>query len=641
MHHTVVTPPRLPRSVNALEKLGTSLIDFAGRQRRAVSSAVYSAVTAFSLALAFVVRFDFQLAVLSTATFALALALLVPIRLAVDYAFRLGFSRWRYVGIRDLLRLVAAMTTGSLIFLVLVWGIPGLPREPRSVILMEWVFTGYLTGGIWVLYRLAYEHLRSGHADGRTRVLVVGAGEAGQMLVQQMQRSAVGLLPVALVDDDPFKWGTLVHGVEVVGAVRDVGTIAEASGAEQVLIAIPSATPRQLRLVIQSCEGTELPLKILPGIVDVLTGRAELSQIRRVEVEDLLGRDPVKLDLPELAQELRGKTVLVTGAAGSIGSELARQIARHAPGVLILLDQAETPLYYLELEMRKAFPRLRLVVMVGSVDHADTVFDIFSNYHPHRVFHAAAYKHVPMMQESPRAAVRANVLGTYMVAKAAGEHGAESFLLISTDKAVRPYNVMGATKRLAEQVCLHLQGRYPLVGYRAVRFGNVLGSNGSVIPLFRKQLEAGEPLTVTHEAVTRYFMTIPEAVQLVLKASVLPESRGRVSMLDMGEPVRILDLARNLLRLSGHPYRPGQNVIINGLRSGEKLHEELSAPDERVSATSVDRVSIVETAPNFGELPVHALSALVAGGVADLLAFLFEECPVLEQRAEARSAIRA
>ncbi|MCG6987308.1 MAG: polysaccharide biosynthesis protein, partial [Gemmatimonadetes bacterium] len=303
--------------------------------------------------------------------------------------------------------------------------------------------------------------------------------------------------------------------------------------------------------------------------------------------------------------------------------------------------QAETPLYYLEIEIRRAFPKVHLVVVVGSVTVPATVSETFSTYHPHRVFHAAAYKHVPMMQNSPRAAVRTNVVGTYMIGKAAAEAGAEAFLLVSTDKAVRPFNIMGASKHLAERVCLHLQGRYPSVSYRAVRFGNVLGSNGSVIPLFRKQIAAGEPLTVTHEEVTRYFMTIPEAVQLILKASVLPESRGKVSMLDMGEPMRILDLARNLLRLMGHPYRLGQNVVITSLRPGEKLHEELSAPDEQVFATTADRVAVVETAPEFGDLPVNVVGALVSGEAADLLAYLLEAFPVLERRSRERSAILA
>jgi FlaA1/EpsC-like NDP-sugar epimerase len=606
-----------------------------------VATAVYSVVTGVSLVAAFVVRAEFHTAPLGTRMFAASLVLLVTIRLGVNYGFRLGESRWRYVGTRDLLRLLGAVTVGSLLFFLVDWTVPGIARAPRSVILLEWVFSGYMIGGIWVLYRLVYEYLRVREAPTRTRVLVVGAGEAGQQLVHQMLRSRSGLTPVGLVDDDPLRWGTMVHGVEVVGAIRDTPPIAASAEADQILIAIPSATPRQLRRVVEACEQTDLPLQILPGIEDVITGDAALTQVRNLELEDLLGREPIRFEVPELVHDLGGRSVLVTGAAGSIGSELVHQIAAYGPACLVLLDQAETPLYFLELELRRRFPKLRLIVVVGSITEEETVARVFEAYRPERVFHAAAYKHVPMMEMNAREAVRTNVRGTYLVARAVGEYGSGAFLLISSDKAVQPSSVMGATKRLAERVCMRMQALHPGVAFRAVRFGNVLGSSGSVIPVFRQQLERGEPLTVTHEEVTRYFMSIPEAVQLVLRTSTLDESRGRVSMLDMGEPVRILDLARRLLRLAGRPYRLGENVVITGLRPGEKLHEELVAPGEQACATSVERVSILELASDFSALPSFALQALEDGHIDALADFLFAEFPGVDRRARARKAASA
>jgi FlaA1/EpsC-like NDP-sugar epimerase len=627
--------------VTSLKAPGTSLLRIVERHRRAVAMSLYAGVATMALASAFLARFEFDPGTLVSDVFVVGLCLLIPIRLASNYWFRMGISRWRYVGVRDLPRLLLAVTTGSVLFLVAAWGIPGIPRVPRSVILLEWVFSGYLIGGMWVTYRLAFETLRAHLAPDRTRVVVVGAGEAGQQIVGQMLRSDTGLVPVALVDDNPFRWGTLVHGIEVVGAVKDLKAVVESTGAEQILIAIPSATPPQLRAIVEACELTEAPLKILPGVKAVLTGEAALTQVRSLEVEDLLGRDPVRLELPHLAQDLAGKSVLVTGAAGSIGSELVRQIAANHPGVLVLFDQAETPLYFLELELRKAFPLLRIEAVVGSVTSVESLGAALARFRPQRVFHAAAYKHVPMMEGNPWEAAHTNVLGTYRLARMAAEAGAEAVLLISTDKAVRPSSVMGASKRLAERALLSLQARYPEVAFRAVRFGNVLGSNGSVIPLFRKQLERSEALTVTHEEVTRYFMTIPEAVQLVLQASVLPESRGCIAMLDMGEPMRILDLARKLLRLSGQPYRPGQNVVITGLRPGEKLHEELAAPEEQSRPTTVDRVSVLETPAEFSALPFEVLRALEDANVPRLVEYLYSEFPGLEPRGEVPSSVEA
>jgi FlaA1/EpsC-like NDP-sugar epimerase len=353
------------------------------------------------------------------------------------------------------------------------------------------------------------------------------------------------------VDDDPGMWGSQVQRLEVIGSTRDLPRIAEECEAQEIVIAVPSAQPQRLRKIVERCEETGLPFKVLPGMAELLEGQATVTQLREVRIEDLLGRPPVTLELPELAEDLAGEPVLITGAAGSIGSELARQVALHHPGKLILLDQAETELYYLELELRERHPELELYPVIGDIVDAEAIESLFERFAPSRVYHAAAYKHVPMMEANAREAVRNNVVGTWRVADAAGRHGAARFVLVSTDKAVRPANVMGATKRVAEMIVTELQDEHDETTYSAVRFGNVLGSNGSVIPIFRRQLEAGKPLTVTHPDATRYFMTIPEAVQLILQASLLPAIRGQIAMLEMGEPVRIADLAKNLLKLSG------------------------------------------------------------------------------------------
>jgi FlaA1/EpsC-like NDP-sugar epimerase len=416
------------------------------------------------------------------------------------------------------------------------------------------------------------------------------------------------------------------------GSVEDLAEIAKRYDAEQIFIAIPSAEPAQIRRVIELCENVEIGFKLLPGIREVIEGDAHLYHLREVRLEDLLGRDPIELELPALSSDLEGETVLITGAAGSIGSELARQVALHAPRDLILVDQAETPLYFIDLELRKDYPDLAVETRLVDVTDSARLEQIFALHRPSRVFHAAAYKHVPMLEGHPRAAVHNNVLGTWIVAKTAGEHGTERFILVSTDKAVRPANVMGATKRIAELVTLYLQDSYPNTAFGVVRFGNVLGSNGSVIPLFKRQLEAGEPLTVTHEGVTRFFMTIPEAVQLILHASLLPKIRGGIAMLEMGEPVPILELAKNLLRVGGKSARVGRDIIITGLRPGEKLHEELAAPDEKTIHTDIEKVNLLDT--SVAQLPGPIVDAIEGERIQDILVYLRDDIMVVELETE-------
>jgi len=602
------------------------VISYAQRHRRIVAALVYTGITTGALGLAYLVHSDFNNESVFNRSFTRALLLLLLVRLAINYLFKLGLGRWRYVGIRDFGRLLSATTVGSVIFFILMnWGFGNLPSVPVSILILEWIFTGYMTGGVWVVYRVAYELTRVRQGAKQRRVLVVGAGEAAQMLIAQMLRSSAGYLPVGILDDDKTKKGTRIHGVKVLGPTRDVDAACSKLNAEEIIIGIPSATSDELRTIMKYSELVDLPLKILPGIDDVLDGDSSLSQVRGLELEDLLGRDPVQLGLPELAESIKDQSVIVTGAAGSIGSELSRQIAINGPRTLILYDQAETPLYYLELELRDLAPDLEIVPIVASVTDQDAVTQVFETHNPQKVYHAAAYKHVPLMEQNPRSAALTNILGTYLVGSAAACAGAQAFVLVSSDKAVRPTSVMGATKQAAERVVLHLQEQYSGTSFGAVRFGNVLGSSGSVIPLFKRQLERGEPLTLTDESVTRYFMTIPEAVQLVLKASLLDLFPGCVAMLDMGEPVRILDLARNMLRLSGRPFLLGENIIVTGLRPGEKMHEELSAPDETVHPTEESRVFLVETSQDFSEMPYPLRVSLDNGDGAGLLNFLATE----------------
>jgi FlaA1/EpsC-like NDP-sugar epimerase len=623
--------------MNAMNGRIASVWDLLHRQRRLVAMALYSLVTVAAYAGAYLLRFEFSVPDQYVLLFAWTVLPLVAIRMAAFRAFRLTRERWRYASTSDIVRLVSGCALGSIIFFVMFNVLlPAGMTVPLSIIGIEAILTCGMIAGIWLSYRLAFEHFRrNGRAARAQRALIIGAGEAGNLLAREMLRTPTAYVPVGFVDDNPSMWGSTVQGIEVVGASADLGTIAQHCRADVLIIAIPSAAPPELRRLVASCEASGLPFRVLPGIAEVIAGNVTVGQLREVRIEDLLGRDPVVLELPELASDLVGRTVLITGAAGSVGSELARQVALHRPARLIALDRAESDLYYLELELRERHPSLELIPVIGDIAEAAGVERVFRQYLPERVFHAAAYKHVPIMEANPREAIRNNVIGTWRVAAAAGRYGAEKFVLVSTDKAVRPSNVMGATKRLAELIILDLQGSFPETGFGAVRFGNVLGSNGSVVPIFERQMRAGKPLTVTHPDATRYFMTIPEAVQLILQASLLEEFRGHIAMLDMGEPVRIADLAVDLLRLSG-VADPRSRLAYTGLRPGEKLHEELAAPDEEALPTRVPKVLLLRTVqpPSFAvAAQVEAWDAALRDEEDDtLLEGFFDVFPALDRR---------
>jgi FlaA1/EpsC-like NDP-sugar epimerase len=422
--------------------------------------------------------------------------------------------------------------------------------------------------------------------------MVVGGGDAGTTIIREMNASnKIAYKPLCIIDDDPQKFNTRICNVPVVGNRNDIEEAVAKYGVEQIFIVIPSAQRQAIREICEICARTKCRVRILPGMHEMIDGTAMTHQMRDVSIDDLLGREPIRVNTREVFGYIEGKNILVTGGGGSIGSELCRQIAAHNPASLTIFDIYENNAYDIEMELRRNFPYLDLKVLIGSVREARRVNDVFAMVHPHIVFHAAAHKHVPLMETSPAEAVKNNVFGTYNVAKAANDFGAERFVMISTDKAVNPTNVMGATKRICEMIVQNFAQRSEKTDYVAVRFGNVLGSNGSVIPLFKRQIAQGGPVTVTHKDIIRYFMTIPEAVSLVLQAGAYATG-GEIFVLDMGEPVRIVSLAENLIRLSGYtPYEDIQ-ITFTGLRQGEKLFEELLLNEEGMRKTPNKKIYI-------------------------------------------------
>jgi len=591
------------------------------RRRRWVALGAYSALTAFAFVAAYLLRFAADVPDAYRTSMVWGLMILLPIRILAHLGFGVTTGRWRYASLPDLRRLVVSTTVGSAGFAVVALGVVGFdPRVPFGVIVIEWLLTTYLIAGLWAGYRAAFEWFKHAARTGRLRrVLIVGAGEAGDQLLRELLRAGRGTYEaVGFIDDDPLKLGSSLQGIPVVGNVNDLDEMATDVEADEILVALPSAGPRATRRVVLACQKTGLPYRVLPGVAAVLRGSVSLDQLRQVKIDDLLGREPVKLRLPSLAADIGGRVVLVTGAAGSIGQELCRQIAIHGPSRLVMLDHAESALYFAQRDFADDHPELDVAALVGDVRDVEDLERVFTRHRPHRVFHAAAYKHVPLMEENVRTAVENNVLGTHNVVEACARWEVEKFVLISTDKAVRPASVMGASKRAAEVLLLRAAEAHPGTGWYAVRFGNVLGSAGSVIPIFTKQLGRGRPITVTHEEVTRYFMTIPEAVQLVLQSTLLDEARGRIAMLDMGEPVRIMDLARDLIRLAGRIEGVDAEIEIVGLRPGEKMHEELAAPEEEVVATGVEKIRVLRSPGVVLPDPIARLLPETDGGQSGL-----------------------
>jgi FlaA1/EpsC-like NDP-sugar epimerase len=602
--------------------------------RRALSVAGHLALVSFAYFTAYALRFDFRVPPEQLRNYAETLPYLLALRLALFHRFGLFRGYWHLVGVKDLRQILAAVTLGSVGFVALLAFLGRVGTMPLVVPMLDWVVTLMLAGGIRFLARwikeepfrrpsrgqrgllrwIKEEPLRRRPRRGRPAI-IVGAGVAGERLLRQLQhdpRHPINI--VGMVDDDPAKHGRTLHGVSVLGGSDQLRRFVAMHHAQQIVIAIPSAAPEQIRLLVARAAETGVAVKILPPQVDLLAPETpQINQVRDVQVEDLLGRAPVQLELKDVPREVAGKVILVTGAGGSIGSELVRQIARFNPRRLLLLDRAESPLHFIHHEVSEAYPAIDVVPVLASVTNAARLDRMFETYRPDSVFHAAAYKHVPMLEWNMIEGVWNNVVGTLRLAQSAARVGTRRFVLISTDKAVNPMSILGATKRVAEHIVRELPSlRASDTDFRVVRFGNVLGSDGSVVPLFKRQIAVGGPVTVTHPEMKRFLMTIPEAAQLVLEAASLPEAAGRIAVLEMGTQVRILELAEQLIRLSGLvPYHDVQ-IVFTGLRPGEKLEEELVAANETLEQTSVDKIRVVAGNAAGGATLARQIRSLIA-----------------------------
>lgn len=514
---------------------------------------------------------------------------IILLRLGTFYAFGLYHRLWRYASISELLAIISAVTISSLFITVYMYATGA--NVPRSIPFLNWIIVILLIGGSRLCIRVLHFIRTNNKCQAATRTLIVGAGDAGAMIAREIgQRYYETKKLVGFIDDDAYKVKRSLFGATVLGNRQDIKCIVNKYQVNEIIIAIPSLKGAELREIVQVCKLTGCKVKTVPGIYELIDGKVTLQQLRDVDLEDLLRREPVKLDLDQIAGYIRGKRVLVTGAGGSIGSELCRQLTKLEPSQLVLLGKGENSIYEIDRELREKYGNLKLEPIIADVRDESRINQLFDRFRPQVVFHAAAHKHVPLMEAQPEEAVRNNVFGTKNVAEAACRTDTEMFIMISTDKAVNPTSVMGATKRVAELIVQSMNGKGK-TKFAAVRFGNVLGSRGSVIPLFRRQITKGGPITITHPEMKRYFMTIPEATQLVLQAGSMAQG-GEVFVLDMGEPVKIVDMARDLIELSG--LVPGKDVEIKytGLRPGEKLFEELLTAEEGTSSTRHEKIYV-------------------------------------------------
>lgn len=513
------------------------------------------------------------------------------IKIVVFYFFKLYKSIWKFASIDEMIEIILASIVANAIVIAYMTLVQA--KLPRSIYLMTPVLDMALIGGIRFSYR-ALGRVKNGmprEIENYKRILIVGAGSAGSMIIKELRNhQRLNSLPVVIVDDDLTKQGQSINGVPIVGTRKDIPKICKNENIDEIIIAIPSANKKEIREIVNETRKTRCKTKIVPGMYELIDGQVSIKEIRNVEIEDLLGREEIHLDMNKICGYIENKRVLVTGGGGSIGSELCRQIARFRPEELIILDIYENNAYDIQNELLRKYDDLNLKVLIASVRDKERVEEIIKREKPDVVFHAAAHKHVPLMEENPEEAIKNNVFGTLNVVQASDRYNVKKFVLISTDKAVNPTNVMGATKRICEMIIQSIN-KESSTEFVAVRFGNVLGSNGSVIPLFKKQIAEGGPLTVTHPEVIRYFMTIPEACQLVLQAGSMAKG-GEIFILDMGEPVKIMDLAKDLIRLSGFEPDVDIPIEITGLRPGEKLYEELLLDEEGISDTSHNKIFI-------------------------------------------------
>ena len=565
-----------------------------------------------SLALALIIRFDFSFSrTLPYWNIILGrLPVLIIIRLWIYYIFGFYNRLWQFASVREALIIALAGSLASSIdYLILHTLHPA--GFPRSIIFMAWSLNIFFAGGIRLFLRMRREWAHFAEAnkqivqadleqaaslDDVHRVLIVGAGEAGVIVARELRaHPEVGQTVVGFIDDDPSKQGYIVAGYRVLGTTLDLSELVRSNNVEEIIIAMPSAPGTVIRQIVRACDGLGVKVLTLPGVYELLDGKVDVSRIREIGIQDLLRREEIRVDLEEIGLYLSGKKVLVTGAGGSIGQELSRQIADFNPGKLILLGHGENDIYEININLQVAFPDLNIIPVIADIRNDERIDWIFSLYKPDVVFHAAAHKHVPLMELNPEEAICNNIFGTWNVACSAKQYGTERFVFISTDKAVNPMGVMGCSKRGAE-ILIQALAKNSRTKFMAVRFGNVLGSRGSVIPLFKQQIKKGGPVTVTHPDMVRYFMTIPEAVQLIIQAAAMGKG-GEIFILDMGKPVKIVDLAQDLIKLSG--FEPGIDIeiVFTGIRPGEKIFEELLTAEEGAAATMHERIYVAKGEP--------------------------------------------
>jgi FlaA1/EpsC-like NDP-sugar epimerase len=570
--------------------------------RRLLQAGLDACLLALAYLLAYLLRFDKGIPSRYDELLGESIAFVVLGKLVVFWGFGLYHKLWRFTDGKDFEAIVRAVVVASFALVVTFFLIPTSVAldPPRGVIALDFLLTLTLIAGVRFLVRTLMERSFRGPLarKGAREVLIVGAGNGGQLVAAELRRNPeLGGVPIGFVDDDPRKAGVRIQGLKVEGTTGDLARVLDGAEPDEVIIAIPSAPGVLRQQVVTACRERGIPVRTLPTVFELLSGGLNLMrQVREVQVEDVLGRDPMRLEIDRVGSYLAGEVVLVTGAGGSIGSELCRQISRVNPKRLILLDNAENNLFEIRRELESERHFTRTAAVLADVKDATRIREIFTEYRPAVVFHAAAYKHVPLMEENPVEAVRNNAVATRILAAAAGETDVKRFVLVSTDKAVAPATVMGASKTLAEWAVEAAQHRFEQTRFATVRFGNVLGSSGSVVPIFRRQIAAGGPVTVTDADMTRYFMTIPEAVQLIIHSGQLGRG-GEVYVLEMGDPVRIVDLARKMIQLSGREPDSEVAIEIVGRRPGEKLHEELFNPDERARPSGEDRILVAERTP--------------------------------------------
>jgi FlaA1/EpsC-like NDP-sugar epimerase len=557
-------------------------------------------IFALSIVVSYLLRFEFSLSPFYIQQIKTVLLWIIPLKVIVFVFSGVYRGMWRYTSIRDFWLLARACLLSTLLILAVILYMSGFKGYSRSIFFMDSVFTFLLVGGKLMAIRSYY----SGFANPRIReelfpkvayknVLIIGAGAAGEKILREIfENNQLHYRVIGFIDDDPHKKGRSIHGVPVLGNLGKITSIVQSEEIKEILIAIPSAKGDQIRNIVETCKDCDVSYKILPGMGELIDGRVSIKVLRDISYEDLLGRPPVKLDNTGIRGYLKGKTVLITGCGGSIGSELCRQVIKYQPNYLVLLDASEMNLFNIQMELQNESNFHQCEAILGQVQNELLMEDIFKKYKPQIVFHAAAYKHVPMLEKNPWEAVFNNIIGSRIVMEMSVKYHVERFVLVSTDKAVRPINVMGASKRVTELIMQSLQGQSTLL--MAVRFGNVIGSSGSVIPVFRRQIEKGGPVTVTHPEVNRYFMTIPESTQLVLQAAAMGKG-GEIFILKMGTPVRIADMARDLIRLSGKEPDTDIKIIYTGLRDGEKLYEELITEGEDILPTGHEKIMVLRS----------------------------------------------